>query len=105
MKQICTRCRFIGFGRHSLFSGNIYIAIAQISLGIALIATNIDRLSGTGVIIHIIAAISIIIGFLNILDARKPGRICPKCNKPNMILVGTQEGQNFIKENNISIPE
>ena len=105
MKQICKKCLLIGHGRHGLFSGNIYVAIAQISLGLALIAINIDRLSGPELIIHILAALSIVVGVFNLLDSRKPGRICPRCNKAEMIVIETQEGQKFIKENNISLPQ
>ena len=104
MKQICTRCLLIGHGKHGLFSGNLYVAIAQISLGIALIAINVDRLSETGIIIHIIAIVSIIVGFLNFLDSRKPGRICPRCNKSLMVVIESEEGQKFINENNVSLP-
>ena len=104
MEQLCTRCHFIGHGRHGLFSGNAYIGIAQISLGLALIATNIGRFNWSEIIILIIAVISIFVGILNILDSKKPGRICPNCKKTDMILIGTEEGQKFIKENNISVP-
>ena len=104
MKQICRKCLLIGYGKHGFFSGNLYIAIAQISLGIALIALNVDRLSGTGIIIHIIAITSIIVGFLNFMDSRKPGRICPRCSKSQMVVIESEEGQRFINENNVSLP-
>jgi hypothetical protein len=105
MKQICKKCLLVGHGRHGLFSGNIYVAIAQISLGLALIAINIDRLSGPELIIHILAALSIVVGVFNLLDSRKPGRICPRCNKSAMVVMESEEGQRFIKENNISLPQ
>lgn len=104
MKQICRRCLLIGHGRHGFFSGNIYIAIAQIALGVALIAINIDRLSGTQLIIHVLAGLSIMVGVLNLLDSRKPGRICPRCNKSQMVVIQSEEGQRFITENNVVLP-
>lgn len=104
MKQICKRCLLIGYGRHGFFSGNIYIAIAQICLGVALIAINIDRLSGSQLVIHVIAGLSIVVGVFNLLDARKPGRICPRCNKSQMVVIESEEGQRFIQENNVSLP-
>lgn len=105
MKQICKRCLLIGHGRHGFFSGNVYIAFSQIALGVALIAINIDRLSGTELIIHILAALSIIVGVFNFLDSRKPGLICPRCNKTAMVVIESKEGQRFIKENNVSLPQ
>lgn len=110
MKQLCTRCLLIGTGRHGLFSGNKYIAIAQISLGIALIATNVNTLNfsefSTGrIIILIIAILSIIVGILNIRDSLRPGQICPKCGNPGMLVIESPEGQQFITRNNISIPK
>jgi len=110
MKKLCTRCLYIGMGRHGLFSGNIYVAIAQISLGIALIAVNIDTtnlisLNWTQIIVFTIAVLSILVGILNLMDARKPGLICPRCNKPGMLDVESAEGQRFIKEKQIKIPQ
>lgn len=110
MKQLCTRCLLIGTGRHGLFSGNKYIAIAQISLGLALIATNVNTLnisefSWSQILILVIAILSIIVGILNIRDSYRPGRICPKCNNPGMLVIESPEGQQFIKSNNISIPK
>ena len=110
MKKLCTRCHYIGTGKHGLFSGNIYVAIAQISLGIALIAVNIDTtnlssLNWTQIIVFTIAILSILVGILNLVDSRKPGLICPRCNKPGMLDMESYEGQRFIKEKQIKIPQ
>lgn len=110
MKQLCTNCLLIGYGRHGLFSGNIYIGIVQMALGVALIAVNIDTLdiaeySLSQLLILGVSLLSIIVGALNILDSRKPGRTCPKCRRQAMIVIDSPEGQQFIEINNISIPE
>jgi len=110
MKQLCVRCLFIGTGRHGLFSGNVYVAIAQVSLGIALIAVNIDFGNLGGLdweksLILAISLLSILVGILNFRDYTKPGRICPKCATPGMLVIESPEGQRFIRENNIKIPE
>lgn len=97
-------------GRHGLFSGNIYVAIAQVSLGIALIAINIDfgnlgGLDWSKALILAVSLLSILVGVLNFIDYKKPGRICPNCSMPGMLVIESREGQKFIKENNIKIPE
>lgn len=109
MKKICTRCRFTGKGKHGLFSGNIYIATAQVSLGIALIAfnfnfVNLSNLDWAQIFILVVAVLSIIVGILNFIDSRKPGLVCPRCSKPGMLDVDSDAGQTFISENNIQLP-
>lgn len=105
MKKLCSRCNYIGPGRHGLFSGNVYIAVAQISLGVALIATNPSISNWTEIIVLAIAILSIIVGILNFRDSRKPGKICPRCGNNNMIDIDTEEAQNIMKQNNLTIPK
>ena len=104
MIKLCSSCLFIGPGRHGLFSGNKYIGSGQILLGVALIATNYSILSWTDIVILVIAIFSIIVGILNIRDSRQPGKICPRCNNMLMIDIDTEEAQQIIKANNLTVP-
>lgn len=74
-------------------------------LGVALIATNYSISNWTEILILAVAILSILVGILNIRDSKKPGKICPKCSNNNMIDIDTEEAQNIMKVNNLTIPE
>jgi len=104
MQKLCTKCNFIGKGKHGLLSGNIYVGILEVCVGIFILITG-ERYLSSFIYGALVAAIVTIAGIINIIDSFSDGRLCPSCGKDNLIPLDSLQADEIIKEKNLSVPE
>jgi len=104
MQKLCTKCNFIGKGKHGLLSGNIYVGILEVAVGILILNFGGQYL-GSFIYGAVVAAIVAIAGIINIIDSYSDGRLCPNCGKDNMIPLDSLQADEIIREKNLTVPE
>jgi len=104
MQKLCTKCNFIGKGKHGLFSGNIYFGISEVAVAVIIVATG-ERFLQSYAYAAVVGAIVAIAGIINIIDSFSDGRICPSCGKDNLIQLDSLQAAEIIEEKNLSVPE
>jgi len=104
MQKLCTKCNFIGKGKHSLFSGNVYFGILEVLVAVGILVYG-GKLLQSYAYAAVVAAIVAIAGIVNIIDSFSDGHICSSCGKDNLIPLDSQQADEIIKEKNLSIPE
>jgi hypothetical protein len=104
MQKLCTKCNFIGKGKHGLFSGNIYIGILEVIVAVIIVVTG-ERLLQSYSYAAVVAAIVAIAGIINIIDSFSDGHLCSKCGKDNLVPLDSLQADDIIKKNNLSVPE
>jgi len=104
MQKLCTKCDFIGKGKHGLLSGNIYVGILEVVLAVILLLTGQELLQSYAYAI-VVATIIAFAGIVNIIDSFSDGRLCPSCGKDNMILLDSLQAEEIIREKKLTVPE
>ncbi len=104
MEKLCTKCDFIGRGKHGLFSGNIYFGIFEVAVAVIIVA-NGERFLQSYTYAAVVGAIIAIAGIINIIDSFSDGRLCPKCGKDNLIPLDSLQAAEIIEKKNLSVPE
>ena len=104
MQKLCTKCNFIGKGKHTLFSGNIYVGILEVVVAVIIVVTG-ERLLQSYAYAIVVGAIVAIAGVVNIIDSFSDGNICSNCGKDNLILLDSLQAEEIITKNNLTIPE
>lgn len=104
MQKLCTKCNFIGKGKHGLFSGNLYIGILEVIVAVIIVVTG-ERLLQSYSYAAVVAAIVAIAGIINIIDSFSDGHLCSKCGKDNLVPLDSLQADDIIKKNNLSVPE
>jgi hypothetical protein len=104
MQKLCTKCNFIGKGKHGLFSGNIYFGIGEVIVAVIIVVTG-ERLLQSYSYAAVVAAIVAIAGSINIIDSFSDGRLCSNCGKDKLIPLDSLQADEIIKKNNLSVPE
>lgn len=103
MKKICPDCYYLGEGKHSFLSGNIYLAIVEFFAVITLIIEGVT--SGFRLFGSILGIVLLLFGIKHIVEYHHGGKICPNCKKKNMLHLRNSKAQALIKEHNLTIPE
>lgn len=104
MQKLCTKCNFIGKGKHGLFSGNIYFGIAEVGAAVLLLVFGGELLQSF-TYAAVVAAIVAIAGIVNIIDSFSDGRLCSSCGKDNLIPLDSLQAEEIIKSKNLTVPE
>ena len=102
MQKLCTKCNFIGKGKHGLLSGNIYVGILEVVLAIIILFTG-QKLFQSFIYGAVVAAIVAIAGLTNIIDSFSDGQLCLNCGKDYMIPLDTPKAQALIQEHNLTV--
>ncbi len=104
MQKLCTKCNFIGKGKHGLMSGNIYVGILEVIVALAILIKGGEWLESFAYA-AVVAAIVAIAGLINIVDSFSDGRLCSNCSKDNLIPLDSLQAEEIIKEKKLSVPE
>jgi hypothetical protein len=104
MQKLCTKCDFIGKGKHGLLSGNIYVGILEVVAAVILLLIGKELLQSYAYAI-VVATIVAFAGIVNIVDSFSDGRLCPSCGKDNMIPLDSLQADDIIREKNLPVPE
>jgi len=104
MQKLCTKCDFIGNGKHGLLSGNIYVGILEVAVAVLILIMGAEFL-GSFIYGAVVAAIVAIAGLVNIIDSFSDGRLCPNCGKDNMIPLDSLQADEIIRAKNLTVPE
>jgi len=104
MQKLCTKCNFIGKGKHGLFSGNIYFGIFEVLVAVGILVYGGNYLQSSAYA-AVVAAIVAIAGSINIIDSFSDGRLCPSCSKDNLIPLDSLQAEKIIQEKNLTLPE
>ena len=104
MQKLCTKCNFIGKGKHGLFSGNIYFGIIEVVVAVIIVATG-ERFLQSYAYAAVVGAIVAIAGIINIIDSFSDGRLCPNCGKDNLIPLDSLQAAEIIEKKDLSVPE
>lgn len=104
MQKLCTKCNFIGKGKHGLFSGNIYFGIIEVVVAVIIVTTG-ERFLQSYAYAAVVGAIVAIAGIINIIDSFSDGRLCSKCGKDNLIPLDSLQAADIIEKKNLSVPE
>ena len=102
MSKLCPNCHYIGKGKHSFLSGNIYLAILDF-VAVAIILYT-GQVFGSKIVGLLFGIFFLLVGVKNVIEYYKGGNICPSCNYKPMIPLDKREAQQIIKENNLTIP-
>ncbi len=104
MQKLCTKCNFIGKGKHGLMSGNRYVGILEIIVAIVILVKGREWLQSFAYA-TVVAAIVAIAGLINIIDSFSDGRLCSNCGKDNLIPLDSLQAEEIIREKNLSVPK
>ena len=104
MQKLCTKCDFIGKGKHGLLSGNIYAGILEVVVALGILVFGGEYLDSF-IYGAVVAAIVAIGGIINIIDSFSDGRLCPSCGKDNMIPLDSLQADEIISKKNLTVPE
>ncbi|MCK5391598.1 MAG: hypothetical protein KAJ31_04165 [Deltaproteobacteria bacterium] len=104
MQKLCTKCNFIGKGKHGLLSGNLYVGILEVAFAVLILKFGGDFM-GSFIYGAVVAAIIAIAGIINIIDSYSDGRLCSSCGKDNMIPLDSLQADEIIREKNLTLPE
>jgi len=96
MVKLCFNCHYIGRSKRSFWSGNIYVGISFVALGIVGLYFRGETF-GSHYLYSIIQTIVIISGILDITKYFIGGKTCPKCDEQAMHSLGTDESIKLIK--------
>lgn len=104
MQKLCTKCNFIGKGKHGLFSGNIYFGLLEVGVAVIILVWG-GKLLESFAYAAVVAAIVAIAGIINIIDSFSDGRLCSNCGKDNLIPLDSLQAEEIIKDKNLTVPE
>lgn len=104
MLKLCTKCDSIGKGKHGLLSGNIYVGILEVVLGLTILAMGAEYLDSF-IYGAVVAAIVTIAGLINVVDSFSDGRLCPNCGKDTMIPLDSLQADEIVRKKNLTLPE
>ena len=96
MQKLCTKCNFIGKGKHGLFSGNIYFGIFEVLVAVAILIYG-EQFLASFIYGAVVAAIVAIAGIINIIDSFGDGRLCASCGKDNLIPLDSLQAEEIIR--------
>ena len=85
-------------------SGNIYVGILEVVLGLIILAMGTEYLESF-IYGAVVAAIVTIAGLINVVDSFSDGRLCPNCGKDNMIPLDSLQADEIVREKNLTLPE
>jgi len=85
-------------------SGNIYVGILEVVLGLIILAMGAEYLDSF-IYGAVVAAIVTIAGLINVVDSFADGRLCPNCGKDNMIPLDSFQADEIVREKNLTLPE
>lgn len=109
MEQICPRCKYIGYGKHSYIPGSILRGGLLIGMGLILFATSIfDGIENElmkSVTTSATAGLFTILGVVMFTNFFKLGTKCPKCEQENMYLIDDVKSQSLMTNNNITLED
>ncbi len=104
MQKLCTKCNFIGKGKHGLLSGNLYVGLLEVAVALVILIKG-GQLLQSFAFAAVVAAIVAIAGLINVIDSFSDGRLCPSCGKDNLIPLDSLQADEIIQEKGIKVPE
>lgn len=104
MRKLCTKCDFIGKGKHGLLSGNIYVGLLEVAVAVIILIKG-EEFFKSFIYGAVVAAIIAVAGLINIIDSFSDGRLCPNCGKDNLIPLDSLQAEEIIKEKGLTVPD
>jgi len=104
MLKLCTKCDFIGKGKHGLMSGNVYVGALEVILAVLIVVKGGELLQSYiyAIVVGVIVAFA---GIVNILDSFSDGHLCANCGRDNLIPVDSLRAEEIIREKNLTLPD
>lgn len=104
MLKLCTKCDFIGRGKHSLMSGNIYVGAIEVIVAVLIVVKGGELLQSYtyAIVVGVIVAFA---GAVNIIDSFSDGRLCASCGRDSLIPVDSFQAEEIIKEKDLKVPD